>query len=36
LDRLLSDPDRFKTMQSNSRRMGRPNAAKDIVEQLIN
>jgi processive 1,2-diacylglycerol beta-glucosyltransferase len=35
LDRLLSDPDRFKAMQSNSRRMGRPNAAKEIVEQLL-
>jgi processive 1,2-diacylglycerol beta-glucosyltransferase len=35
LDRLLSDPDRFKTMQANSRRMGRPNAAKEIVEQLL-
>lgn len=35
LDRLLSDPDRFKTMQRNSQRMGHPNAAKDIVEQLM-
>jgi processive 1,2-diacylglycerol beta-glucosyltransferase len=35
LDRLLSDPDRFKAMQANSRRMGRPNAAKEIVEQLL-
>ena len=35
LDRLLSDPDRLATMQTNSRRMGHPNAAKEIVEQLI-
>jgi processive 1,2-diacylglycerol beta-glucosyltransferase len=35
LDRLLSDPDRFAAMQANSQRMGRPNAAKEIVEQLI-
>jgi processive 1,2-diacylglycerol beta-glucosyltransferase len=35
LDRLLADPQRFKSMQANSRRMGRPNAAKEIVEQLL-
>jgi processive 1,2-diacylglycerol beta-glucosyltransferase len=35
LDRLLADPARFATMQANSRRMGRPNAAKEIVQQLI-
>jgi processive 1,2-diacylglycerol beta-glucosyltransferase len=35
LDRLLSDPDRLATMQANSRRMGHPNAAKEIVEQII-
>jgi len=35
LDRLLSDPDRFKAMQKNSQRMGHPNAAKEIVEQLL-
>jgi processive 1,2-diacylglycerol beta-glucosyltransferase len=34
LDRLLADPQRFKSMQANARRMGRPNAAKEIVEQL--
>jgi processive 1,2-diacylglycerol beta-glucosyltransferase len=34
LDRLLADPQRFKSMQANSLRMGRPNAAKEIVEQL--
>src|SRR5215216_3227890 len=36
LDRLLGDPNRFATMQANSRRMGRANTAKDIVEQLLN
>lgn len=36
LDRLLADPDRFATMENNSRRMGRPNAAKEIVQHLIN
>jgi processive 1,2-diacylglycerol beta-glucosyltransferase len=35
LDRLLADPQRFKSMQANSRRMGRPNAAKEIVEALL-
>jgi processive 1,2-diacylglycerol beta-glucosyltransferase len=35
LDRLLSDPDRFATMQANARRMGHPNSAKEIVQQLI-
>ena len=35
LDRLLGDPERFKAMQKNSQRMGHPNAAKDIVDQLI-
>lgn len=34
LDRLLGDPVRFASMQANARRMGRPNAAKEIVEQL--
>jgi processive 1,2-diacylglycerol beta-glucosyltransferase len=34
LDRLLADPQRFKSMQANARRMGRPNAAREIVEQL--
>ena len=34
LDRLLADPQRFKSMQTNARRMGRPNAAKEIVEQI--
>ncbi|HEY2962425.1 MAG TPA: glycosyltransferase [Pyrinomonadaceae bacterium] len=35
LDRLLADPGRFATMQTNARRMGRPNAAREIVQQLI-
>ena len=35
LDKLLADPKRFKTMQENARRMGRPNASKEIVEQLL-
>jgi processive 1,2-diacylglycerol beta-glucosyltransferase len=34
LDRLLADPSRFASMQANSRRMGKPNAAMEIVEQL--
>ncbi|HLM25313.1 MAG TPA: glycosyltransferase [Pyrinomonadaceae bacterium] len=34
LEQLLGDPDRFKRMQANALRMGRPNAAKEIVEQL--
>jgi processive 1,2-diacylglycerol beta-glucosyltransferase len=35
LDRLLADPDRFATMQANSRAMGHPNAAKEIVERIL-
>ena len=35
LDRLLADPQRFRSMQANSRRMGRPHAAKEIVEELL-
>lgn len=35
VDRLLADQPRFKTMQANAKRMGRPNAAKEIVGQLI-
>jgi len=35
LDRLLSDPERFATMQKNAYRMARPNAARDIVKKLI-
>ena len=35
LDRLLGDPSRLATMQANARKMGHPNAAKEIVERLI-
>ena len=35
LDRLLGDPKRFQSMKTNALRMGHPNAAKEIVEQLI-
>jgi processive 1,2-diacylglycerol beta-glucosyltransferase len=35
LDRLLGDPPRFKSMQSKAVKMGHPNAAKEIVEQLL-
>jgi processive 1,2-diacylglycerol beta-glucosyltransferase len=35
LDRLLADRSRFSAMQANAKRMGRPNAAKEIVSQLI-
>lgn len=34
LDRLLADPKRFASMQANSRRMGKPNAAMEIAQQL--
>ena len=35
LDRLLADPDRFASMQANARKMGRGDAAKEIVDQLV-
>jgi processive 1,2-diacylglycerol beta-glucosyltransferase len=35
LDRLLADPQRLATMQANARKMGHPNAAKEIVERVI-
>ena len=35
LDKLLADPNRFSTMQANARKLARPNAAKEIVERLI-
>jgi processive 1,2-diacylglycerol beta-glucosyltransferase len=35
LDRLLADASRFKAMQANALRMGRPKAARDIVEELV-
>jgi processive 1,2-diacylglycerol beta-glucosyltransferase len=34
LDKLLADPKRFAAMRKNSRTMGRPNAAREIVEKL--
>ena len=34
LDRLLADKSRFRAMQANAKRMGRPNAAKEIVSRL--
>lgn len=34
LDQLLADPQRFSSMQANARKMGRPNAAKDIVQRI--
>jgi len=34
LDRLLADPKRFAAMRKNARLMGRPNAARGIVEKL--
>jgi processive 1,2-diacylglycerol beta-glucosyltransferase len=36
IDMLLDDPARFKMMKANARRMGRPNAAREIVEVLVN
>ena len=35
LDRLLADRTRFSAMQASAKRIGRPNAAKEIVGQLI-
>jgi processive 1,2-diacylglycerol beta-glucosyltransferase len=35
LDRLLTDRSRFRAMRANAKRMGRPNAAKEIVARLI-
>jgi len=35
LDRLLGDPRRVQSMKANALRMGHPNAAKEIVEQLM-
>jgi processive 1,2-diacylglycerol beta-glucosyltransferase len=35
LDQLIGDPKRLSGMQANARRLGRPNAAKEIVQQLI-
>jgi processive 1,2-diacylglycerol beta-glucosyltransferase len=35
LDRLLADPVRFASMQANSRKMARPDSARQIVNALI-
>jgi processive 1,2-diacylglycerol beta-glucosyltransferase len=35
IDRLLDEPERFARMQANARRLGRPNAAKEIVRKLL-
>ena len=35
LDQLLADPQRFSSMQRNAQKMGRPNAAKEIVDRII-
>ena len=35
LDKLFADPSRFKSMQANAHRMGRPNAAMEIVQHLL-
>jgi processive 1,2-diacylglycerol beta-glucosyltransferase len=35
LDRLLGDPRRVQAMKTNALRMGHPNAASEIVEQLL-
>ena len=35
VDRLLDDPRKLTAMQANARRIGRPNAACDIVNKLI-
>jgi processive 1,2-diacylglycerol beta-glucosyltransferase len=35
LDRLLADPVRFAAMQVNAYAMARPNAARDIVQKLL-
>lgn len=35
LTALLSDPERLRAMSSNARRLGRPNAARDVVEHVM-
>src|SRR5215813_3111395 len=35
LDRLLGDPQRVQSMKTNALRMGHPNAAREIVRQLL-
>lgn len=34
LDKLLADPQRFASMQANAQKMGRPNAAREIVDRI--
>lgn len=34
LDKLLADPQRFAAMQANALKMGRPNAAREIVDRI--
>jgi processive 1,2-diacylglycerol beta-glucosyltransferase len=35
IDRLLGDPERFAAMQNNARALGRPNAAREIVDKVL-
>jgi len=35
IDRLLDDPSRLSTMQERARRLGRPDAAAEIVDALL-
>ena len=35
VDQLLADPDRFARMQANACRLGRPHAARDVVQKLL-
>jgi processive 1,2-diacylglycerol beta-glucosyltransferase len=35
VDSLLADPARFARMRANSHRLARPNAARDIVNRLL-
>jgi processive 1,2-diacylglycerol beta-glucosyltransferase len=35
IDRLLDDPARFAALQANARRLGRPDAAGDVVRTLL-
>jgi processive 1,2-diacylglycerol beta-glucosyltransferase len=35
IDRLLDDPSRLAAMRANARRLGRPDAARDVVNRLL-
>ncbi len=35
MDRLLDDPERFASLQTNARRLAKPHAARTIVEKLL-